>query len=48
MKLPSHWSPLILATALLGCSTVMANGAPAKESGGVLVGDKGMTLYTFD
>ena len=44
----THLSPIILATALLGCSTVMANGAPAKESGGVLVGDKGMTLYTFD
>jgi len=46
MKL--HLSSLVLAAAAFSCSAVMANGAPAKESGGVLVGDKGMTLYTFD
>ena len=47
MKLP-RLSPIILAAAALACSSALANGAPAKESGGVLVGDKGMTLYTFD
>ena len=46
MKMSVHWS--IVLAAALGCSTAMANGAPAKESGGVLVGEKGMTLYTFD
>ena len=52
MKLPRstfHWSHLVLATAAFGCTAALAGaGAPAKESGGVLVGDKDMTLYTFD
>ena len=39
-----------LATALLGgCSSMMSGDkAPAMMSGGMLVGPKGMTLYTFD
>lgn len=35
------------AAALLIAGTAIA-AAPAKTSNGVLVGDKGMTLYTFD
>lgn len=40
---------LAAITALLaaGCANTM-NPAPAKVADGVLVGDNGMTLYTFD
>ncbi|HXV10852.1 MAG TPA: hypothetical protein VD839_08620, partial [Burkholderiales bacterium] len=31
---------------MAGCA--MLGGAPVKYSGGVLVNDAGMTLYTFD
>lgn len=40
---------LTIATlALAGCATWFGPSAPAKVSDGVLVDDKGMTLYTFD
>lgn len=38
-------SALVLAASLAAGSAI---AAPAKVSNGVLVGDKGMTLYTYD
>jgi predicted lipoprotein with Yx(FWY)xxD motif len=40
-------SLLIVSAALLGACAVMAP-APTRTADGVLVGAKGMTLYTFD
>ncbi len=39
--------PLAVALAL-SVGTAWAAGAPAKAQSGMLVGDNGMTLYTFD
>jgi len=47
MKLP-RIAPLVLAAAAAFGSSAVLAGAPAKETGGVLVGSNGMTLYTFD
>lgn len=41
---------LVLAAGLAGCSAMSMGGdtAPARAADGVLVGARGMTLYTFD
>jgi len=40
---------LLFAAALLAVSTIVSAGMePAKMDSGMLVGDNGMTLYTFD
>jgi predicted lipoprotein with Yx(FWY)xxD motif len=42
-----HYAGFIAAIALAaGCASM--DGAPVKSDGGVLTGDNGMTLYTFD
>jgi predicted lipoprotein with Yx(FWY)xxD motif len=50
--LSSFISPVLLAAALVsGCASTMSSStasAPAKMENGVLVGQNGMTLYTFD
>ncbi|WPB57638.1 hypothetical protein [Xylophilus sp. GOD-11R] len=40
-------SCLVLALSALACGTALA-AAPVKTSGGMLVNQDGMTLYTFD
>ncbi len=37
---------LVAAAVVAGCASM--DGAPVKSEGGVLTGDNGMTLYTFD
>jgi len=46
MRIKSLLVAALGVAALAGCATMAA--APTKTAGGVLTGDNGMTLYTFD
>lgn len=42
-------SALLLSAGMAACSSLDARpGAPVKAAGGILTGNNGMTLYTFD
>lgn len=46
MRIKSFLFAALGVAVLAGCATMAA--APTKTAGGVLTGDNGMTLYTFD
>ena len=46
MRIKSFLVAAFGVAVLAGCATMAA--APIKTAGGVLTGDNGMTLYTFD
>ena len=49
MKIHTLALALLASTSFVACSSqAMRPAAPAMISGGMLVGSKGMTLYTFD
>ena len=49
MKIQTLALALLASTSFVACSSqAMRPAAPAMISGGMLVGSKGMTLYTFD